>query len=207
MRIRLQLETPGFVVKADGLGAARKVAEAIQKDLTANYEKGKDGRGRNLPAVKQATIDRRRRRREQRSDDSGAKKQRYKVRGGGSFDSIDPQTPFHESGLAAEKVVVRFKGRDSGDPVFLIAGPSGGKKRGLINDDGRGARLFAVDHYGFERMYDLPRQSESKIDQILDVHFSDALNAGAGLLGSLGDVGSSFGELGGIAGDIAESGE
>lgn len=97
---------------------------------------------------------------------------------------IDMITPFHESGLIAENVVVAWKGWSerkqvgSGDPEFLIAWPTGGQTRGLHRDDGKGARLFAVRHYGFERMAGIPRNCERKLDQMLDNYLSRLLLVG-----------------------------
>ena len=63
---------------------------------------------------------------------------------------------------------MRFKSTERGDPTFLIALPSGGKARGLVNDDGRGARLFAAEHYGFERLMDIPHDLDAEIDRVLE---------------------------------------
>lgn len=111
---------------------------------------------------------------------------------------VDLKTPFHESGLASENVVVYWKGysttaeargyENRGDPTFDIAWPTGGKERGLHNDDGKGARLFAVQHYGFERMADIPRSCEAALDQALDNYLSRLALVGGSLTGSVRQI-------------------
>jgi len=192
-RMQIHLETPGFAIDLDGKEIAKRVAEMIRTELSELYSKGLDARGRALPGLSQATVARRRRRREQRRDDTGAKRARFKTRGRAgqgarSFLPRDDTTPFHESGLMADGVDVRFKGTESGDPVFLVAFPSGGKKRGLVSDDGRGARLFAVEHYGFERMADVPPKAEPKIDKMLELHLEDLINGGTSVIAQFGEI-------------------
>jgi hypothetical protein len=193
VRMLVTLETPGFAVDLGGTELAAKIAELIRAALQANIESGLDAQGRALPALKQSTIGRRARRRRQREDDSGARADRYKVRGGPNrskaYAPANPNTPMNESGLAAENVVVTFKGTESGDPVFLIAAPSGGKGRGLVLDDGRGARLFAFDHYGFERLMDIPHGLDAAIDSAMEGHLGDVLAAGGSVLKLLGRLG------------------
>lgn len=190
MRMQVSLNTPGFSVDIGGAELAAKVAALIAEQLSENFAKGLDAQGHALPAIKQVTMDRRRRRRAQREDDLNAKADRMKVRGGRNrgkaYESVDETTPFHESGIAAENVEVRFKGTESGDPVFLIALPSGGKGRGLVLDDGRGARLFAADHYGFERLMDIPHSLDAEIDKAMEGHLGDVLAAGGSVLSLLG---------------------
>jgi hypothetical protein len=190
IRMRVTLETPGFAVDLGGTELAAKIAELIRAALAANLESGLDSQGRALPPLKQTTIGRRARRRRQREDDSGARADRYKVRGGPNrgkaYQPTNPDTPMNESGLAAENVVVTFKGTESGDPVFLISAPSGGKGRGLVVDDGRGARLFAFDHYGFERLMDIPHSLDAAIDKAMEGHLGDVLAAGGSVLKLLG---------------------
>jgi hypothetical protein len=193
VRMRVTLETPGFAVDLGGTELAAEIAEMIRAALEANLERGLDAQGRALPPLKQATLGRRARRRRQREDDSGARADRFKVRGGRNrgkaYVPTNQDTPMNESGLAAENVVVTFKGTESGDPVFLISAPSGGKGRGLELDDGRGARLFAFDHYGFERLMDIPHSLDAAIDKAMEGHLGDVLAAGGSVLKLLGRLG------------------
>jgi len=204
LRILVTLETPGFVIHYDGAQIGREIAELIKEHLAEGYRRGRAPNGASLRRLKQETVARRRRRAAQKEDDSGAKADRYKVRGGGAYDSIDPTTPFHESGLIADNLQVRFYGTKTGDPVFVVAWPSGGKRRGLVNDDGRGARLFAVEHYGAEQMADVPRSAEDEIEKRLEVYLDDVLRAGGRLLGSLGRIGRSLSEFAQAAAGITE---
>lgn len=182
VRMRVSLEAPPYEVALDGKEVAKQTAALIAAQLSENYRQGLDAYGAALPPLSPATVARRERRRRQQDDASGARADRYKVRGGKNrgttYSTADLMTPFHESGLASGNVSVTFKGRDSGDPTFLIALPMGGKGRGLVNDDGRGARGFALRHYGFERMMAIPPQLDGPIDQLLQGHLEDALQAG-----------------------------
>jgi len=192
MRMQVTLESPGFAVDIGGTELAGKVAEQIAEALRENFAKGLDAQGRALAPIGEATRARRARRRAQREDELGAKADRLKVRGGPNrgktYQATDPNTPFHESGIAAENVEVRFKGTESGDPIFIVALPSGGKARGLVNDDGRGARLFAADHYGFENLMDVPHRLDAAIDKTMEGHLSDVLAAGGSVLKLLGHL-------------------
>jgi hypothetical protein len=186
VRILVTLETPGFAVDLGGTELAAQIAERIRDEISSNIRQGKDAQGRPLKPISHATSERRRRRRDQREDDTQAKRDRMKARGGRNrskaYDTTDLFTPLAESGLFAENIDVRFKGTESGDPVFLIAFPSGGKDRGLVNDDGRGARLFAAQHYGFELLGDVPRQLDAEIDKAMEGHLGDVLARGGSIV-------------------------
>jgi hypothetical protein len=105
-----------------------------------------------------------------------------------NYSPTDLKTPMHESGLAAENIDVRYKGRDSGDPVWLLSTPTGGKGRRLGEiDDGRGARQYAFQHYGFERLLDFPADMLGRggvVDKTLDDHFEHVIALGGSILGA-----------------------
>lgn len=191
MQVRL-VDTPDFAVDLGGTELAQRMAEMIRAKLAENFSQGLDAQGRALPPVTEETRRRRTRRRFQREDDLGAKAERFKLRGRGqkgargSYEPTDRDTPFHESGLAAENVVVTFKSTERGEPTFLIALPSGGKARGLVNDDGRGARLFAAEHYGFERLMDIPHELDAAINDAMAGHLGDVLASGGSVLKLIG---------------------
>jgi hypothetical protein len=139
-------------------------------------------------------------------DDIGAHKlkraisdqtERFTLRGrsygkGGPYVPRGGDTPYNESGLAADNVAVEWKGTESGDPIWQISFASGGKERGLENDDGRGARLFAVRHYGWDRMADIPRDLDGQIDEEMAKHLDGALAAGVGLVNAAWEAGSNL---------------
>lgn len=203
MRMLVGIDTPQFSLDLGGTELAASIAEMIAEKLRENFSQGLDAQGRSLPPIMEATRARRERRKAQREDDLNAKRDRLKVRGGKhrgkDYDVADVNTPFHESGIAAENVQVQFKGTESGNPVFLIALPSGGKQRGLVNDDGRGARLFAAEHYGFENLMDIPHELDASIDKALEGHWADVLAAG-------GSTMKMFGQFIGKVGAIIEAG-
>lgn len=203
MRMLVALDTPGFSIDIGGTELAGEIAEMVAEALQENFAKGLDAQGRALTPISEATKQRRMRRRAQREDDQNAKADRMKIRGGRNrgknYQPIDMDTPFHESGIVAENVQVQFKGTESGNPIFLIVLPSGGKARGLVNDDGRGARLFAADHYGFEALMDIPHSMDAQIDKALEGHLSDVLAAGGSTL-------KMFGKLIGKVGAVIEAG-
>lgn len=187
VRMRVTLKAPGFAVDLGGTELAREIAEMIREELSANLVEGRDAQGRPLPPISEETRRRRTRRRNQREDDLGAKADRFKLRGRGpsgkrNYSPTNRETPFNESGLGAENVAVQFKGTESGDPTFIIALPSGGKDRGLVKDDGRGARLFAAEHYGFENLMDIPHGLDAAIDKAMEGHMGDVLAAGGSVL-------------------------
>lgn len=195
VRMRCTLHTERFSM-APMLGALEMtadIAERIRDALSENFAQGLDAQGRALPPIMSVTVERRERRRRQREDELEAKADRMKIRGGRNrgkvYDTIDTTTPLHESGAFAENIDVRFKGIESGDPVWLIAFASGGKKRGLVNDDGRGARLFAAEHYGFERLGDIPRQLDKTIDDALEAHIGHALREGVSIFNRAATMG------------------
>lgn len=124
---------------------------------------------------------------------SGGLEQRFRLRGrsyghGGPYHPHAGTTPLNESGLFADNVAVEHKGKNSGDPTFLISLPSGGKNRGLVNDDGRGARQFAAKHYGFERLLAFPHDLDAAIDKELEMHLADVLESGLGVLRTISRV-------------------
>lgn len=121
------------------------------------------------------------------NDPFGALRDRFKVRRGKNrgkaYRPTDPSTPLNESGLFAGNVIVTWKSTERGDPTFLIAIPGAGKNRGLVNDDGRGSRQFAAQHYGFERLMDIPPDLDSFIDQAMAAHLDDVLRLGGEIIG------------------------
>lgn len=212
LRMRIKLHCPRFAMELGGAEAAKQTAELYAKILRRNLASGRGAQGQALPAIKQATIARRERRKRERVEVSRsaktnkygrvvgfkekvtsgqAKAERMKVRGGPNkskpYDTIDTQTPFHESGLAAESIVVNHKGTESGDATFLVAMASGGQDRGLSFDDGKGARLFAARHYGFDTIMDLPNEGDVGVMQILDAHYSAVLELGHSVVALLHD--------------------
>ena len=203
LRMRVTLETPPFEVALDGKAVAQQAAALIQTRLMREYAAGRDAQGRPLPPLTEATVSRRLRRQRQQDDPKNAKSDRFRVRGGRnrgrSYLPRDARTPLHESGVFAENVTVTFKGRDSGDPVFLISIPSGGKLRGLVDDDGRGARLFAAQHYGFDRIMDIPASLDKDLDATMLEHLASALQEGA-------FAGRQFGRLLKKAEEVVEQG-
>lgn len=242
LRMRVSIEHPGFALEIGGKDLALRIANRIRDRLSQLYAEGRDARGSSLPALKAATIKRRERRRRQVEDDTAAKFDRFTIRGGRNkgkaYDTTDTRTPFHESGAMAENVSVTFKGRDSGDVVFLISWPSGGKYRtnytgnylttktkrdrktgeveigdlkkesfrtehlrGLVGDDGRGARLFAVEHYGADRMAGIPPDLDRWIDQALESHLGAVIAAGRGIM----NVARSLQRVVDKAGQLAET--
>ena len=186
LRMRVSIEHPGFALEIGGKELAERIANRIRDRLSEHHAQGRDAKGASLPAIKSATIQRRERRQRQSIDETNAKADRFKIRGGRNrgkvYNTIDTRTPFRESGAMAENVSVTFKGRDSGDVIFLISWPSGGKGRGLVNDDGRGARLFAVEHYGAERMAGIPSDLDAWIDKALESHLGAVIAAGRGIM-------------------------
>lgn len=181
IRIRVSLETPKFVLKLRGKEIAKRATYLIRADLRKKFAEGLDAQGRPLPALADATVERRLRRMRQRSDGTrgapGGRAQRFSVLGGANkakaYGTVDVNTPLHESNLFAENVMVTFKGTESGDPTFLISYPSGG--HGFSVDTGRGARLHAVAHYGFERLGDVPNDLDPVLDRIMMEHLSQAI--------------------------------
>lgn len=146
--------------------------------------------------------------------------ERFKLRGRSpsgrrDYRPMGGKVPFNESGLIAQNVVVYWKGfnkktgEGEGDPTFDIAWPTGGKQRGLHNDDGKGARLFAVRHYGFERMADIPDNIEARLDMMLDNYLSRLSiigKAGIGILQGAARIGAGLEELAATAA-TGETGE
>ncbi len=144
-------------------------------------------------------LDKMRRPRALGNDPFGALRDRFKVRGRGgrgkggrAYAPKDLTTPLHESGLFADNVDVRWKGTESRDPTFLIAIPGGGKSRGLVNDDGRGARQFAAQHYGFERLMDIPPDLDDFIDKTMAAHLDDVLRLGGEVINKFSRLAEKF---------------
>lgn len=194
VRMQVRLVTPGFSIDLGGKELAKRLAVMIRDKLSANYAAGLDAQGSPLPALKQKTIQRRERRKRARIqqfiatafDTNDASGERYWLRGKPSkFKPTNPTTPLNESGLFAAGVSVQFKGTVSGDPIFIIAFASGGKERGLTNDDGKGARLFAAEHYGFARLMDIPHELDGVIEQALDNHLAAVLEQTGSVFGLL----------------------
>ena len=133
-----------------------------------------------------ARLDALRRPRVLGNDPFGALRDRFKGRGGKNrgktYGPKNSTIPLNESGLFADNVQVRFKSTERGDPTFLIAIPGGGKSRGLVNDDGRGARQFAARHYGFERLMDIPPDLDEFINRTMAAHIDDVLRMGGEII-------------------------
>jgi hypothetical protein len=227
MRVQVRLHTNGFSLDLGGEELAWKIADMIRSEISQNLQRGRDIHGAPLPALKQATIERRDRRQRQglhgldlraereafkkgyrklkkadpiaafagkfatsldTADPNGTLRDRFRLRGRGPSGktrypgTVDTATPFHESGLGSENVQVTRKSRDYHEAIWLVAYPSGGKARGLHTDDGRGARLFAVSHYGWDRMAGLPRGIEREIDSLITEHHNAILQAGSSLI-------------------------
>ena len=203
--MRVELEAPRLKVNLDGKEIARRATYLIRADLRAKFAKGLDAQGRPLPALADATVERRLRRMRQRNDGArgnpGSRADRFRVRAGAnqskSYATVDVNTPLHESDLFADNVMVTFKGRDSGDPIFLISYPSGGQ--GYSEDTGRGARLHAVAHYGFERIGDIPNDMDPILDRMMMEHLGRAI-------GEVMGMGSSWMRISEAAKEFVEQG-
>ena len=205
IRVRVELETPKFKIALHGKEIAKRATYLIRDDLRKKFAQGLDAQGRPLPALRDATVERRLRRMRQRNDGTrgapGGRADRFRVRAGGNrnkaYGTVDMNTPLHESGLFTENVSVTFKGTESGDPLFLISYPSGGQGYGA--DSGRGARLHAVEHYGFDRLGDVPNDLDPVLDRIMMEHLSQAI-------GDVMGMGSSWMRISEAARAVVETG-
>ena len=202
-RLRVTLESPPFDMDLGGRELARDVAQRYATDLKQKFSRGLDAQGRALKAISEETRQRRERRRRQREDASGAKSERFRTRGRGTATSYlprDPVTPMHESGLFAGGLTVTHLGTRTGDPIFGIAFPLGGGSR-MSMDDGRGARFFALAHYGVNELIDIPNDMGAELDRRLNDHLDLVMNTGRRIVRLFRDVAEAAEDIGSIADD------
>ena len=201
--LTVTLDTPRFDMDLGGREIARDIAERYALNLSAKFAQGFDAHGRALKAISQETRERRQRRQRQREDQTGAKGERFLNRARGrehSYRPVDDTTPMHESGLFADGVVVTHIGTRTGDPIFGIAFPLGGGARMRL-DDGRGARLHALQHYGIEEMIGLPSDMDAEVDARLHDHLNQVLRAVGSLRRLIGGIREVVEDVTGIVGE------